>query len=136
MPSTWRCPKCERAFTRVNQRHACGTGERTDVLRDRPPELVKLYKAIEKYAKTLGPIELVTRDRYVLFRSRRIFADIVMMTDAVRIAIHLGRKVEHPVFFKVVADKRHISHVAKLKRDAEWDAIKPLLAEAHAFSLR
>ena len=78
----YRCPRCERTFTRKNQRHACGTGNRDDVLRDRPASLVKLYRALEAYARSLGPIEVVVRERYVLLRSVRIFADLVVMSDA------------------------------------------------------
>ena len=91
---------------------------------------------MESFARSLGPIELVTRDRYVLLRSVRIFADLVIMADAVRVAIHLGRKVDAPHFIKVVAGPRHVTHVAKLKTGKEFERIAPLLREAYAFSLR
>jgi hypothetical protein len=51
-----------------NQRHACGTGDRDEVLRNRPDELVELYGELERYVKSLGPVEFVTRERYVLLR--------------------------------------------------------------------
>ena len=132
----WNCPKCKRRFTRKNQRHACGTGRREDVLRNRPPELVELYGALERFAKSLGPLEFVTRDRYVLLRTKRIFTDLVIMTDAVRVAIHLSRKVNSPLFIKVVADRRHVTHVAKLRRMEELEAVKPFLREAYEHSQR
>jgi uncharacterized protein DUF5655 len=131
----WRCPKCKRAFTRKNQRHACGTGERSEVLRGRPEHLVALYAELESFAKSLGPIEIVARERYVLFRSARIFADFVMMTDALRAVVHLGRKVEHPIFFKVGTDGRKVSHVAKLRTLKELTALKPYLREAYEWSI-
>ena len=89
MQATWTCRRCKRSFSRKNQRHACGTGDRTGVLRNRPEELVRLYESVEAFVKSLGDIELVARERYVLFRSTRIFADVVIMTDALRIAVHL-----------------------------------------------
>jgi hypothetical protein len=131
----WSCPKCKRRFSRPHQRHACGTGDRNEVVRNRPPALVALYAAIESLARSLGPVEIVARERYVLFRSTRIFADLVIMTDAIRIAIHLGRKVAHPLFFKVAPDRRHISHVAKIRTSEEFDQIAPLLKEAYEVSL-
>jgi predicted transport protein len=135
METAWRCPKCKRSFTRANQRHACGLGERADVLRNRPEGLVRLYGSVEAYAKSLGSIELVTRERYVLFRSLRIFADLVVMSDSLRLAIHLGRKVERPIFFKIVSDRGKVTHVAKLKSDGDFAEVKPLLKEAYEFSL-
>jgi hypothetical protein len=133
--SGWNCPRCRRRFTRPNQRHACGTGDRNQVLRGRSPALVQVYQAIEAFARKLGPIEIVARDRYVLLRSERIFTDLVMMTDAVRVAIHLGRRVQSPLFIKVAADRRHITHVAKLQTPAQVAAVLPFIAEAYAFSV-
>lgn len=132
----WNCPQCRRAFTRANQRHACGTGDRTSVLHGRPQTLVNLYESIEAYARSLGDIEVVTRDRYVLLRSKRVFTDLVMMTDAVRIALHLPTAVTNPLFFKVVTGPYHITHVAKLRTSEEWTSVKSYLAEAYRHSLR
>jgi predicted transport protein len=105
------------------------------VLRDRPEALVRLYRSIEAFAKSLGTVEVVTRDRYVLFRSVRIFADLVIMTDAVRIAIHLRRRVDDPIFSKIVSDSKHVTHVAKLKTDEDWAAVKAYVKEAYEASL-
>jgi hypothetical protein len=132
---TWRCPKCRRQFTRKNQRHACGTGERAEVLRNRPPAIVALYAALEAFTRSLGPVEFVTRDRYVLLRSRRIFADLVIMSEAVRLAVHLSREVKHPLFIKTAADRKQVTHVAKLRAVAEVEAMKPFLREAYEFSV-
>ena len=131
----WTCPKCDRRFTRKNQRHACGTGDRADVLRNRPPEVVKLYAALERFAKSLGPVEFVTRERYVLLRSNRIFADAVIMSDALRLAIHLSRKAEHTLFIKVGSDRKHVTHVAKLRAIEELESMKPFLREAYEHSM-
>jgi predicted transport protein len=131
----WYCPNCERGFTRKNQRHACGIGNRSEVLRNRPESLVLLYAALEDFAKSLGKVEIVTRERYVLFRSTKIFTDIVVMKDALRVAIHLGRQIEHPIYFKIGTDRKHITHVAKITTPAQFSALKPHLREAYEFSL-
>jgi hypothetical protein len=132
----WACPQCGRSFTQVNQRHACGTSDGSDVLRNRPESVVRTYKAVEAFAKSLGPIEIVARERYVLLRSIRIFADLVIMSGAVRVAIHLQRKVDDPLFIKVVADRRKVTHVAKLEASRDVNAIKAYLKEAYDASLK
>lgn len=133
--NAWKCPSCRRSFTRVNQRHACGTGDRSAVLRHRAPELVRLYAAVEAFAKSLGPIEIVARDRYVLLRSVRIFADLVMMTDAVRVAVHVRRQLKDPLFFKIVSDGKKVTGVTKLQTEAQLKRLLPYLREAYAASL-
>ena len=135
MNTTWTCPKCGRKFARINQRHRCGTGDRSAVLRGRPDFVVALYSSLEAFARTLGPVEFVTREHYVLLRSRRIFADLVLMKDALRVAVHLGRRVESPLFFKIGADRKQVSHVAKLRDEKELAMLKPYLREAYEFSV-
>jgi hypothetical protein len=120
----------------VNQRHACGTSDGSDVLRNRPESVVRTYAAVEAFAKSLGRIEIVARERYVLLRSIRIFADLVIMADAVRVAIHLQRKVDDPLFIKVVEDRKKVTHVAKLEAERDVDAIKAYLEEAYEASLK
>jgi hypothetical protein len=96
---------------------------------------VQVYELIEAYAKTLGPIEIVTRQRYALFRSVRIFADLTVMTSCVRLVIHLRRRVADPAFFKIVAGEKTVSHVVKLTTPDEWKTVKGYFEEAHRVSL-
>jgi hypothetical protein len=131
MITLWECPTCKRRFTRTNQRHACGTGNRVEVLRNRPPELVEIYAALETFANSLGPVEFVTRERYVLLRSHRIFADLVIMKDALRLAIHLSRKAENKLFIKIGPDGKHVTHVAMIHNLGELASMKPFLREAY-----
>lgn len=135
MSEMWKCPKCNREFTRKNQRHVCGIGDRENVLRNRPESLVEIYNAIENCVMSFGTVEVVARDRYVLFRSTRIFTDLSIMKDAIRVAIHIGRKVDDPIFSKTVSDDKKVTHVAKLRNLSEVEVIKPLLEEAFKFSL-
>lgn len=131
----WQCPKCAREFSRKNQRHACGTGNSADVLRDRPQAVIEVYRAIESVINSLGKVEIVARDRYVLFRSRRIFVDLSIMQDSVRVAIHLGRRIDNPAFIKIVDYGKQVTHVAKIANLAELKNIEPLIIEAYQSSL-
>ncbi len=135
MSEMWKCPKCNREFTRKNQTHTCGTGDREYVLRNRPDSLVEIYNSIEDFVMSFGTVEVVARDRYILFRSTRIFTDLSIMKDAIRVAIHIGRKVDDPIFIKTVSDNKKVTHVAKLRDLNEVEVIKPLLEEAYNFSL-
>ena len=96
---------------------------------------MRLYEAVESFARSLGPIEIVARDRYVLLRSVRIFADVVMMTDAVRVAVHLRRPLDDALFFKIVHDGRKVTCVTKLQTEAQLQRLLPYLEEAYDASL-
>lgn len=132
MTSLWACPTCGRRFRRVRQRHACGLGSREGLLRDRPADLVRLYGSLEEAVRSFGEVEIVTRERYALFRTTRIFADLTVMRDAIRLVVHLDREVRDPCFFKVGrASSRLVSHVALLRSAAELRAVLPYLEEAY-----
>lgn len=75
-------------------------------------------------------MEVVTRNRYALFRTTRIFADLTVMRDALRVVIHLGRNAGAAYFIKVVRGDKRVSHVALLHTAEDMRAIIPFLREA------
>ncbi len=130
MPASWACPRCKRTFRRVNQRHACGTGDAASLLKDRPAALVALYDKLESAVGVFGRIEVVKRDRYALFRTTRIFADLTVMRDTLRLVIHLDRQAAGAQFIKVGRSGKRVSHVVLLRAPADLRSILPLLREA------
>jgi uncharacterized C2H2 Zn-finger protein len=131
---SWRCPRCGRSFRRANQRHACGTGTATALLKNRPATLVQLYRRLEATVRGFGDVEVVTRDRYALFRTTRIFTDLTVMREALRVVIHLARKADEPIFVKIGRDGKRVSHVALVQTPPELRRIVPFLREAFALA--
>jgi hypothetical protein len=78
------------------------------LLKDRPPALADLYRTLEAAIAAFGDVlgadgdEVVTRDRYALFRTTRIFTDLTVTKDALRVVIHLGREARAASFIKAV----------------------------------
>jgi hypothetical protein len=130
--SLWSCPKCRRTFRQKNQAHFCGTGDRDMMLDKKPDDLVALYLTLEKQVERWDGVEIVFKRSYALFRTTRIFADLVFMKDALRLALLLDGLVRHPLFFKSLAMSTHrVAHVAKLHTPADLRAVMPDLKEAH-----
>jgi Domain of unknown function (DUF5655) len=127
---SWACPRCGRSFRQINQRHACGVGSAATLLKDRPPALADLYRKLEATVRGFGEVEVVTRDRYALFRTTRIFADLTVMREALRVVIHLGRKARAPYFIKIGSSNKRVSHVAVVRTGEDLRAVLPFLREA------
>jgi hypothetical protein len=127
---SWGCPRCRRVFRQVNQRHACGVGGAEAILEGRPPALAELYRKLETAARSFGEVEVVARDRYALFRTTRIFMDLTVTRDALRVVVHLGRKVSGPPFIKSAPGGKRISHVALVRTAADLLAVAPFVREA------
>jgi len=75
-------------------------------------------------------VEVVTRDRYALFRTTRIFADLTVTRDALRVVVHLGRKVRARYFIKTGPSGNRVSHVALVRTAEDLRTIMPFLREA------
>jgi len=105
------------------------------LLKGRPPALTDLYRKLETTIRGFGEVEVVTRDRYALFRTTRIFADLTVMRDALRVVIHLGRKVSAPCFIKIGPSGNRVSHVVLVRTAGELRTILPFLREAFDFAV-
>jgi predicted transport protein len=132
---SWACPRCDRTFRQVNQRHACGVGSAGTLLKGRPPALTDLYRKLEATVRGFGQVEVVARDRYALFRTTRIFADLTVTRDALRVVVHLGRKVSAPYFIKTGPSGGRFSHVVVVRTAEELRTIVPFLREAFDLSV-
>lgn len=84
----------------------------------------------------LGEVEVVSHDRYALFRTTRIFADLTVMRDALRVVVHLGRKVSAPQFIKTASNGKRVSHVALVRTAGELRTVMPFLREAFELAVR
>ncbi len=131
MPGLWTCPTCG-----PKQAHSCDVGNRSALVAGRPERLVKLYETLESRVRAWDSVEIVISRRTALFRTTRIFADLVFMTDALRLALLLDREVKDPIFFKTGRMSTHrVAHVTRIQSAAELRAVMPYLREAHRFAL-
>jgi predicted transport protein len=127
---SWACPRCDRTFRQVNQRHACGVGSAATLLKGRPRALADLYRKLETTVRSFGEVEVVTRERYALFRTTRIFADLTVTRDALRVVVHLGRTVSAPCFIKTGPNGSRVSHVVSVRTPEDLRTVMPFLREA------
>lgn len=136
MPGLWTCPKCGRVFRRPKQTHSCDVGSRSTLVADRPEPLVRLYGTLEKTVRSWKGVEIVIAKRCALFRTTRIFADMVFMTDALRLALLLDHQAKDPIFFKSGRmSTNRFAHVMLIRTAAELRAAMPYLKDAHRFAI-
>jgi hypothetical protein len=94
--------------------------------------LILLYGSLEDMVRSFGEVEIVTRERYALFRTTRIFADLTVMRDALRLVVHLDREVRVPCFVKVQrGSPNRVAHVTLLRSEPELRTVVPYLEEAY-----
>jgi predicted transport protein len=101
------------------------------LLRDRSKSLANLYRRLERTVRAFGEVEVVTRNRYALFRTTRIFADLTVTRHALRVVVHLPRRVNDPCFLKAGPSGKRVSHVAFVATQRDLRAIMPYVREAY-----
>ncbi len=77
MTELWACPKCNRALQAGKSAPSLRVGDKSSLLRGRSPALARLYNELEKAVLACDGVEIVYRDKVALFRTSRIFADLV-----------------------------------------------------------
>ncbi len=70
-----------------------------------------------------------------MLRSRRIFGDVVITSNALRLAIRRSRGAEHELFIEVGSDRGRVTHVAMLCTVEELESMRPFLREAYEESI-
>ena len=137
MPALWTCPTCRRVFRRPKQTHSCDLGSREAMVAGRPDALVQLYVTLEDRVRAWDGVEIVYARRTALFRTTRIFADLVFMTDALRLALLLDHEAKDPIFVDSGRmSTNRVAHVTKIRTAAQLRVAMPYLREAHGFALR
>jgi predicted transport protein len=105
------------------------------LLKSRPASLTDLYEKLESTVRGFGKVEVVTRERYALFRATRIFADLTVTRDALRVVVHLGRKVSAPYFIKIGPSGKRVSHVVLVRTAEDLRTVVPFLREAFGLAM-
>jgi hypothetical protein len=132
--TSWTCPKCRRRLARKQQQHLCSAGTREKVLKNRREELVELFAALERQVKGIGPVEFIARERYIILRSKHIFADVIILADCLRVVIHLPKMARHPLFTKIIVEGPWVSHTAKIRNAADLEQLQPYLHAAWSYA--
>ena len=69
-----------------------------------------------------------------LFRTRRIFADLTVTRDALRVVVHLGRKMSAPYFIKSGSSGNRVSHVVLVRTAEDLRTVMPFLPGSSSFA--
>jgi predicted transport protein len=132
----WTCPDCKRSFGRKNQSHECApSGTVDEYFEGRPPELRKIYNAVERVIAKLGahvdPVKAC-----VMFKRERSFAEVRAMRDRLRLYFILSREIPDARIDKGTRMSAHrCVHQIDLVSPKEIDReIREWLAEAYACS--
>ncbi len=118
----WRCPECRRVFANRNQSHSCGPLDLAHHFAGKPPEIRRLFDAVVKHVKALGPVRVLPEKTRIAFQARMSFAQVTPRKRWLDGHVVLARRLEHPRFrsIQTISRRNHV-HVFRLTTVADVD---------------
>jgi predicted transport protein/predicted RNA-binding Zn-ribbon protein involved in translation (DUF1610 family) len=96
----WRCPKCSRAFVTRNVEHTCRRYTLAQHFRNRPREVVALYREFVRCLRAAAPkgarLTILPQKTRIAFQARTLFASAQLQRQALAASLVLPRVVTHP----------------------------------------
>jgi hypothetical protein len=129
----WKCAGCGRQFGRRNQSHECApSGSVASFFAGRPPEQRRVYDAIAKHLKTLGPVLVDPVAVCIMFKRTRTFAEVRSKRSALVLSVLLSRSVSDPRIVKALrTSANRVAHFIELARVEDVDdAVRDWLSES------
>ena len=119
---TWRCPDCARQFARKSQAHSCKTVSLETHLIKASPEVTRIYLALERFIREIGPFTAVPTKTSITLLSRTTFAGVVVRKQWLNLDFVLTREVEHSRITKIEQlSPRTFVHSVKLRSVRDVD---------------
>ncbi len=81
----WPCPKCGRAFAKLNQMHSCQVRPLEEHFRGRDPKRLATYKVLIAGMNKIGPVRVNSVKSCIHFSSKFAFAGVVVKRDYLRL---------------------------------------------------
>ncbi|MGH7619956.1 MAG: DUF5655 domain-containing protein [Gemmatimonadaceae bacterium] len=129
----WRCRACGRGFANRNQSHACGRHDLAHHFAGKPPEMRRLFDAVVRCVRTLGPVRVLPEKTRIAFQVRMSFAQVTPRRRWIDGHVVLARRFEHPRFraIQTISPRNHV-HAFRLTSVADIDdEFRSWLAEAY-----
>jgi hypothetical protein len=134
---TWRCPECARQFARKSQAHSCKTVSLESHLIKASAEVTRVYLALERLIREMGPFTAVPTKTSITLLSRTTFAGVVVRKHWLNLTFALTREVEHPRITKVGRiSPRTFAHSVRVRSTRDVDEqLRKWLREAYELGL-
>ena len=132
--SRWRCPACDREFTRARQSHVCVPGNTVDeTFAGRPAPQREVYEAIVTYLRGLGPLHVDAVKVGVFLYHDGKLAEVRPMARAVKLLLVLPYALDSArVGRRETLSAERIMHYIRLTGPSDVDdQLKHWLADAY-----
>ena len=130
----WRCDRCGREFANLHQSHACGTHDLRSHFSKSSPEIRKIFNAVHRALKTIGPVRVLPQKTRIAFQVRMSFAQVTPRRNWLDGHVVLARVRRSRRFRRVeVFSPRNVVHHFRLTSpDDVDDEFRSWLEEAYA----
>ncbi len=112
----WKCPKCEREFSKRNQWHSCVLISINEHFEGKAPLLKKIYNVLQKEVVKFGYIRIDSVKTSINIGGKSHFLSLFVLKESLKIDFILKRRIQNPRFTRVRGPTSHyFTYTLKLK---------------------
>lgn len=112
----WKCPSCNRTFSKSNQYHSCVKITEEEHLAYKAPNVIATYQKLIREVKKFGNVKIFPVKTSIQIVDGSTFISIQTKRDHISVEFQLNKEVNQPPVFRTVQySKNKIAHIALLE---------------------
>jgi hypothetical protein len=111
----WTCPRCDRSFRNIRQRHSCRAIELEEHFAKKPPVIREIFDALIRAIADIGEIQVNVVKGAIFLKTDTTFVEIKTKKDCLLLAFYLAQEEQGPAIARTVeVSKNRVAHVLRL----------------------
>lgn len=118
----WKCPKCEREFSKKNQFHSCVSISITEHFKNKLPLLETIFNALRKKVEEFGQIRIDAVNTSINFGGKSQFSTLYVLEESIKLDFVLKKRIQSPRMIRVRGPtNNYYTYTIKLKDLSDVD---------------
>lgn len=112
----WKCPKCEREFSKKNQFHSCVSIPITEHFKNKLPLLEAIFNVLREKVEVFGQIRIDAVKTSINFGGKSQFSTLYVLEESIKLDFVLKRRIQSPRMIRVRGPTNdYFTYTLKLK---------------------
>ena len=118
----WKCPKCEREFSKKDQWHSCVSISTNEHFKNKPPILEEIFNSLREKVEEFGQIRIDAVKTSINIGGKSHFSTVYILKNSIKLDFVLNKKIDSPRMIRVRGPtNNYYTYTIKLRELTEID---------------
>ena len=123
----WKCPKCEREFSKKNQWHSCVSISINKHFMNKPPILEAIFNSLREKVEEFGQIRINAVKTSINIGGKSHFSTLYILGESIKLDFLLKRRIQSPRMIRVRGPTNNYYTYTFVSTDNNNDPIKYII---------